>query len=55
MLYREMKNRFGKYFAGSMGADAIKKRLETFDLDAEADVAEARPSRPARASGRPAP
>ncbi|GAA3618740.1 DNA-directed RNA polymerase subunit beta' [Microlunatus ginsengisoli] len=36
VLYREMKNRFGKYFAGSMGADAIQKRLETFDLEAEA-------------------
>ena len=37
VLYREMKNRFGKYFSGSMGADAIQKRLETFDLEAEAD------------------
>ena len=36
MLYREMKNRFGKYFSGSMGADAIQKRLQSFDLDAEA-------------------
>ncbi len=36
ILYREMKNRFGKYFAGSMGADAIQKRLQTFDLEAEA-------------------
>ncbi len=36
VLYREMKNRFGKYFAGSMGADAIQKRLQTFDLEAEA-------------------
>ncbi len=36
ILYREMRSRFGKYFAGSMGADAIKKRLETFDLKAEA-------------------
>ncbi len=35
ILYREMKNRFGRYFAGSMGADAIQKRLQTFDLDAE--------------------
>ncbi|HEY5822153.1 MAG TPA: DNA-directed RNA polymerase subunit beta' [Propionibacteriaceae bacterium] len=35
ILYREMKNRFGKYFAGSMGADAIQKRLKSFDLDAE--------------------
>ncbi|QDP95489.1 DNA-directed RNA polymerase subunit beta' [Microlunatus elymi] len=36
ILYREMKNRFGKYFEGSMGADAIQKRLQTFDLHAEA-------------------
>ncbi|HEX8508423.1 MAG TPA: DNA-directed RNA polymerase subunit beta', partial [Propionibacteriaceae bacterium] len=36
ILYREMKTRFGKYFAGSMGADAIQKRLQSFDLDAEA-------------------
>jgi len=36
ILYREMKTRFGKYFAGSMGADAIQKRLQSFDLTAEA-------------------
>ena len=36
ILYREMKNRFGRYFEGSMGADAIQKRLDTFDLEAEA-------------------
>ncbi|QGN35028.1 DNA-directed RNA polymerase subunit beta' [Microlunatus sp. Gsoil 973] len=36
ILYREMKNRFGRYFEGSMGADAIQKRLQTFDLGAEA-------------------
>jgi DNA-directed RNA polymerase subunit beta' len=36
ILYREMKTRFGRYFAGSMGADAIQKRLQSFDLDAEA-------------------
>ena len=35
MLYREMKNWFGKYFEGHMGAAAIQKRLETFDLEAE--------------------
>lgn len=35
ILYREMKNRFGKYFEGYMGAEAIKKRLATFDLEAE--------------------
>ncbi len=37
ILYREMKTRFGKYFEGYMGAEAIKKRLATFDLAAEAD------------------
>ncbi len=35
ILYREMKTRFGKYFEGSMGANAIQKRLQTFDLAAE--------------------
>ena len=37
ILYREMKNRFGKYFAGYMGAEAIKNRLGTFDLAAESE------------------
>ncbi len=37
VLYREMKNRFGKYFQGYMGAEAIKKRLESFDLRAESE------------------
>ncbi|UYM03733.1 DNA-directed RNA polymerase subunit beta' [Solicola gregarius] len=37
ILYREMTYRFGKYFEGYMGAAAIQKRLETFDLNAEAD------------------
>ncbi len=36
ILYREMKDRFGSYFEGGMGAAAIKKRLESFDLEAEA-------------------
>ncbi|WP_062131469.1 DNA-directed RNA polymerase subunit beta' [Demequina aestuarii] len=36
LLYRELSRRYGVYFKGSMGAEAIKKRLETFDLDAEA-------------------
>jgi DNA-directed RNA polymerase subunit beta' len=35
MLYREMRDRFGRYFKGGMGAAAIKARLETFDLEAE--------------------
>ncbi len=37
ILYREMKSRFGKYFAGFMGAEAIKRRLTDFDLEAEAE------------------
>ena len=37
-LYREMRDRFGMYFKGDMGAAAIKKRLETFDLKAEYEL-----------------
>ncbi len=37
ILYREMKTRFGKYFEGYMGAEAIKNRLATFDLQAESE------------------
>ena len=36
-LYREMTDRYGKWFAGHMGAAAIKRRLETFDLAGEAE------------------
>ena len=35
ILYREMRDRYGRWFKGGMGAEAIKRRLETFDLDAE--------------------
>ncbi|MEX1908850.1 DNA-directed RNA polymerase subunit beta' [Janibacter sp. Y6] len=35
VLYREMRDRFGMFFEGGMGAAAIQKRLETFDLQAE--------------------
>ncbi|SKB05647.1 DNA-directed RNA polymerase subunit beta' [Aeromicrobium choanae] len=38
LLFREMQYRFGKYFAGYMGAAAIQKRLQDFDLDAEAEL-----------------
>jgi DNA-directed RNA polymerase subunit beta' len=38
ILYREMRDRFGLYFEGGMGAAAIQKRLETFDLVAEAEL-----------------
>ncbi len=37
ILYRDMRTRFGKYFDGDMGAAAIKQRLGTFDLEAEAE------------------
>ncbi len=37
-LYREMRDRFGKYFEGYMGAQAIQERLRTFDLQAEAET-----------------
>ena len=32
-----MKNWFGKYFEGFMGAAAIQKRLEDFDVEAFVD------------------
>ena len=35
ILYREMRDRYGMYFKGDMGAAAIKHRLETFDLATE--------------------
>ncbi|WP_308199754.1 DNA-directed RNA polymerase subunit beta' [Aeromicrobium wangtongii] len=38
LLYREMTYRFGKYFEGYMGAKAIQKRLQDFDLDAEQEL-----------------
>ncbi|MGO3797616.1 MAG: DNA-directed RNA polymerase subunit beta', partial [Pauljensenia sp.] len=34
-LYRHMMLRYGTYFKGDMGAAAIQKRLQTFDLEAE--------------------
>ncbi|MBC7290085.1 MAG: DNA-directed RNA polymerase subunit beta' [Actinotalea sp.] len=36
MLYRQLGDRYGNYFKGAMGAAAIQKRLEDFDLEAEA-------------------
>ena len=35
-LYRELRDRFGEYFEGGMGAAALQKLLADFDLDAEA-------------------
>jgi DNA-directed RNA polymerase subunit beta' len=37
LLYRQLQDRYGNYFEGSMGASAIQKRLEAFDLAAEAE------------------
>src|SRR5487761_900114 len=37
LLYREMRDRFGRYFRGGMGAQAIQDRLASFHLDAEAN------------------
>ncbi|WP_326958504.1 DNA-directed RNA polymerase subunit beta' [Brevibacterium sp. BRM-1] len=37
-LYRDMVERFGIYFTGAMGAEAIQKRLQDFDLDAESEA-----------------
>lgn len=36
VLYRGMKSRYGMFFSGSKGAEAIKDRLANFDLDATA-------------------
>ena len=36
-LYREMESRYSDYFSASRGAEAIQKRLQTFDLQAEHD------------------
>jgi DNA-directed RNA polymerase subunit beta' len=37
LLYRELRDRFGDYFTGGMGAEALQKLLENFDLEAEAE------------------
>jgi DNA-directed RNA polymerase subunit beta' len=37
LLYREMVDRYGEYFEGAMGAESIKKLIENFDIDAEAE------------------
>ncbi len=37
-LYRELIDRYGEYFTGAMGAESIQKLIETFDIDAEAEI-----------------
>ena len=39
LLYRELQDRYGEYFKGAMGAESIKKLIENFDIDAEAELA----------------
>ncbi len=35
MLWRELKDRYGEYFEGGMGADALKSLIHRLDLDIE--------------------
>jgi DNA-directed RNA polymerase subunit beta' len=35
LLWREMEDRYGDYFTGGMGADAIKSLIDAIDLDSE--------------------
>ena len=38
LLYRELRDRFGEYFEGGMGAEALQTLLQNFDLEAEAQT-----------------
>ena len=38
LLYRELFDRYGDYFTGAMGAEAIQKLLGDYDVDAESDI-----------------
>ena len=37
LLYRELRDRFGDYFEGGMGAESLQTLLTNFDLEAESD------------------
>ncbi len=37
LLYRELRDRFGDYFEGGMGAESLQTLVKNFDLDAEAE------------------
>ena len=50
-VYRSLRERFGDYFDGGMGAEAIKRLLFDIDIEAEAEFLAIR-SRPARARRR---
>jgi DNA-directed RNA polymerase subunit beta' len=36
-VYRDLEERFGDYFTGGMGAEALQKIIQDFDVDAEAE------------------
>ncbi|CAM3957953.1 DNA-directed RNA polymerase subunit beta' [Smaragdicoccus niigatensis] len=38
LIYRELEDRFGEFFTGAMGAEAIEKLIEGFDIEAEAEI-----------------
>jgi DNA-directed RNA polymerase subunit beta' len=38
LLYRELRDRFGDYFEGGMGAESLQTLLKNFDLEAEAET-----------------
>ena len=38
MLYRELRDRFGDYFEGGMGAESLQTLIAGFDLNAEAEL-----------------
>jgi len=38
MLYRELRDRFGDYFTGGMGAESLQTLIGNFDLEAEAEL-----------------
>ncbi|WP_278314483.1 DNA-directed RNA polymerase subunit beta' [Lolliginicoccus levis] len=38
LIYRELEDRYGQYFEGGMGAEAIQKLLESFDVSGEAEI-----------------
>ncbi|MDP9431767.1 MAG: DNA-directed RNA polymerase subunit beta' [Actinomycetota bacterium] len=37
IIYRELRDRFGEYFDGGMGAEALQTLIQHFDLEAEAE------------------
>ena len=53
-LYRELRDRFGQYFEGGMGAEALQRLLEASTSRVRVSSS-ARPSAPARARRRSAP